>query len=358
MTAKKSVQPAIQSTDALARHLGLSRWTVSRVLNNHPGVRAETRQRVQDAMLQLGFEPNMMARGLRGTRTMMIGVCFQELDSPVLARKTAMLQQLLRKEGYRAIIELTGGDPLLEEAVIRNFLSIKVDGIVLVGSTLQTRQPIVRQLHAVPTPVVTVDPCSDLPMTQIHLDRIWAMKMIIDHLHELGHRRFALLGFGSDRQYGHLRLRGIGEALQSRGLNVEHAATELHLPGRELQDYNYGYHLGELYLALPQPPSAVIGLNDRIAIGAMKAIVEGGLQVPGNVSIVGFDNLDVTAWTSPTVTTIDQQVELLMSTAASVLLQQIRDPETEKRQSQLIRPVLKNRMSTGPAPTNGKTAAH
>ncbi|MDV7399749.1 substrate-binding domain-containing protein, partial [Arthrospira platensis SPKY1] len=97
---------------------------------------------------------------------------------------------------------------------------------------------------------------------------------------------------------------------------------------------------------MPHPPSAVIGLNDRIAIGAMKAILEGGLKVPEQVSIVGFDNLDVSAWTTPTVTTIDQQVELLMSTAASVLLQQIRDPEAEKLQTQLIRPVLKNRMST------------
>lgn len=100
----------------------------------------------------------------------------------------------------------------------------------------------------------------------------------------------------------------------------------------------------------------MVGLNDRIAIGAMKAILEGGLQVPSNVSIVGFDNLDVTAWTHPTVTTIDQQVELLMATAASVLMQQIRDPETEKHQAQLIRPVLKNRMSTGPVPLSGKTA--
>lgn len=194
MTAKKTIQPAIQSTDALARHLGLSRWTVSRVLNEHPGVKEETRLKVQEAMLQLGFEPNRMARGLRGSRTMMIGICFQELDSPVLARKTAMLQHFLRKEGYRAIIELTGGDPLLEEAAIRHFLGIKVDGIVLVGSTLQTSQPIVRQLDAIPTPVVTVDPASNLPMTQIHLDRVWAMKMIIDHLHEAGHRRFCIVG--------------------------------------------------------------------------------------------------------------------------------------------------------------------
>ena len=113
----------ITSTKDLAEHLGLSRWTVSRVLNGHPEVKEETRRRVLDAARELGFSPNAMARGLRGGSTGLVGVCFQEIESPALAKKTAFLQQQLRAMGFQGMIELTDGDPNLEESVLRHFLS-------------------------------------------------------------------------------------------------------------------------------------------------------------------------------------------------------------------------------------------
>src|SRR5690606_23635790 len=106
--------PGVATTSALARHLGLSRWTVSRVLNGHPGVRPDTVARVRAAMDELGFTPDPLARGLRGTPTGAVGVCFSELESPILARKTATLQRLLREAGLRSLIELTNGEADLE----------------------------------------------------------------------------------------------------------------------------------------------------------------------------------------------------------------------------------------------------
>lgn len=119
----------ISSTKDLAQHLGISRWTVSRVLNGHPEVKEESRIRVLEAAGELGFSPNAMARGLRGGPTGLIGVCFQELESPALAKKMAFLQQELRTWGFQAMIELTDGDPELEESVIRHFLSLRTEGI-------------------------------------------------------------------------------------------------------------------------------------------------------------------------------------------------------------------------------------
>lgn len=343
---------AVDSTAALAETLGLSRWTVSRVLNGHPGVKEATRRRVVDAMTRLGFQPNAMARGLRGSQTRLIGVCFQEIETPVLARKVATLQNQLRQENYRAIIELTAGDPLLEEEVIRHFLAMRVDGIVLAGSTLPAVHPLVAQLRDGAAGAVAIDPAQDLPLPQVNLDREHAMDLKVGHLADLGHRDFAILGVESDPIYGSRRMQGLRKAARRRGLGFRDHFRSLSLAGYDLQDYDYGYHLGREYLGLENRPTALICLNDRIALGACKAIQEAGVSIPAECSVIGFDNLEVTAWARPALSTIDQQIELMIATAVSMLMQSVRARETSaERQS--IRPSLRVRESTGRC---GKTA--
>lgn len=340
--------PPVDSTAALAETLGLSRWTISRVLNGHPGVKEATRRRVVEAMARLGFQPNAMARGLRGSQTRLIGVCFQEIETPVLARKVASLQNQLRQENYRAIIELTGGDPVLEEEVIRHFLAMRVDGIVLAGSTLAAGHPLVAQLRDGAAAAVAIDPAHNLPLPQVNLDREYAMELKVRHLTELGHRSFAILGMESDPIYGSRRMQGLRKAARRRGLGFRENFQSLSLPGYDLQDYNYGFQLGREYLALKRRASALICLNDRIALGACKVIQEAGVPIPADCSVIGFDNLEVTAWARPALTTIDQQIELMIATAVSMLMQSVRarEPSAER---QSIRPSLRVRESTGPA---------
>ncbi len=346
----------MDSTAALAEMLGLSRWTVSRVLNGHPGVKEATRRRVVEAMARLGFQPNAMARGLRGSQTRLIGVCFQEIETPVLARKMATLQNQLRQENYRAIIELTAGDPVLEEEVIRHFLAMRVDGIVLAGSTLAAGHSLVVQLRDGAAAAVAIDPANNLPLPQVNLDREYAMELMIRHLAELGHRSFAILGVESDPIYGSRRMQGLRKAARRHGYGFRESFQSLSLPGYDLQDYNYGYQLGREYLALAHRPTALICLNDRIALGASKVIQEAGVSIPGACSVIGFDNLEVTAWARPALTTIDQQIELMIATAVSMLMQSIRTRETPaERQS--IRPSLRVRESTGQAPAAVKARA-
>jgi DNA-binding LacI/PurR family transcriptional regulator len=338
----------VADTAALARHLGLSRWTISRVLNGHPGVKGETRERVMRAVVELGFEPNRMARGLRGAPSGLIGVCFQQLDAPILARKTAVLQRLIRAAGYRGILELTDGDGNLEATVIRHFLSIRVDGLVLVGSSLMPEDPVVGILEQGRVPVVCVDPIHRLPFASVHLDRAAAMEKVVGHLHGMGHRRFALLGMASDNLYGTTRFRGLREAAMRRGMDFERDFISLSLNGYDLQEYNYGRALGQQVLEIPveSRPTALIALNDRIAIAVARVLLEAGVQIPEECSIVGFDNLDVSAWVRPSLTTIDQQLPLLMTAAKDLLVAQLTGEEPARNRSVTVQPALVQRDST------------
>ena len=344
----KSALIKIQNTSALAEHLGLSRWTVSRVINGHAGVKAETAARVRAAIHDIGFLPNPMARSLRGGRTGTIGVCFQELESPLLARKTSILQQMLREENFNALIELTNRNRALEEKVIRHFIATRVEGIVLVGSLQRPTDAGAVLLAHEKVPVVLIDPEVSLPYPEVSLDREEAMRLVLEHLYSLGHRSFAVLGIDPEDAYGARRWRGIRNTAKTLGISLKTQISSYFKPDYHQHDYRYGEYLAGQLLRSGVLPTAVIALNDRVAMGAIKRLRAAGLEVPRDLSIVGYDNLDFTDYSQPTLTTVDQHVELLMQTARGILLRSIRDGNERGPQRQQIAPVLIERESTAP----------
>ncbi len=347
-TDKSPEGPArVAGTAGLAAHVGVSRWTVSRVLNGHTGVREQTRQRVLAAVERLGFEPNRLARGLRGVPSGLVGVSFPHLEAMVLAQKSQALARELRGVGYRGIFEMPEGDPEVEAAVVRHFLSIKVDGIVLIGSTLPVDAPVLREVAASRTGIVAVDPREPLPVARVSLDRAKAVELKVRLLHDLGHRRIAVLGFRSDDMYGPARIGGVKRAAKLLGLDEGAAFVWLDAAGYGLQDYRYGAVLAEQVLALgPDGPTALLCLNDRMALGAMVALRQAGRRVPEDYSVVGFDNLPETAWTLPPLTTIDQNIPVLMGWARRALWNAIQGGSPLHKR---VEPRLVLRASTGPA---------
>lgn len=330
----------ITSTKDLAEHLGLSRWTVSRVLNGHPEVKEETRRRVLDAARELGFSPNAMARGLRGGSTGLVGVCFQEIESPALAKKTAFLQQELRTMGFQGMLELTDGDPDLEESVLRHFLSLKSDGIILVASTLKANNSTIRYLIEAEIPTVLIDPIHDLPFPSIHLDRTAIMEKMVDHLWERGHRQFALLGIESDPVLGHHRTDGIRRGVEKQNVSYAQCVSSYVELGFGLQDYGYGYSLAKTVLEKGDQATAWIAMNDRLAIGALTYLREKGIAVPQDLAVVGFDNLDISPWYDPSLTTVDHVIPKLFREAVATLIKQIQDPSDVNPVKEWILPEL------------------
>jgi DNA-binding LacI/PurR family transcriptional regulator len=337
----------VAGTAGLARHLGVSRWTVSRVLNGHSGVREETRQRVLAAVDDLGFEPNVLARGLRGLPSGLVGVSFPHLEAMVLAQKSQVLQQALKESGYRALFEMPEGDPEVEAAVVRHFLSINVDGIVLIGSTLEPDDPILKEVKERDLRIAAVDPRWALPIPRVSLDRGRAMEIKLRHLYELGHRRIGVLGFSSDDMYQTVRRRGLRRAAGRLGLDFENDLCFIDEPGHHQQSYAFGSLLAGKALEMGRRgPTALFCLNDRIAIGAMRGLQEAGKRVPEDYSVIGLDNLPETEWTNPPLTTVDQNIGSLMERVQAALWQ---PANSERPVHYKVEPLLVVRASTGKA---------
>jgi len=322
------------------------------VLNGHPEVKPETSRRVREAMIQLGFVPSPVGRALRGGRTGMVGVCFQALGSPIVARKIATLQRVLRAAGFRALFELTDGQPEIELEVVRHFIAMKLDGLVLVGGmTTENEAAILAMLGQHHVPVVLIDPARHFDLATVELDREHGVRLAMEHLLDLGHTRFALLGIDEAVAYGHARLEGIRKVARSRRLAFDRQIVTLADPAPEGLDFAYGRRLAERYLELSNPPRAILALNDQVAVGAMTRLQQAGLSVPGDVSIVGFDNLEVSAHVNPRLTTIDQQVDAIMTDAVALLsLQASPEGASAADRARIVRPALVVGESTGRAP--------
>lgn len=309
--------PVVRSTEELAERLGLSRWTVSRALNNHPAVKAETRERVLAAARDLHFAPNQMARHLQGGRTGLVGVCFNELESPVLVKKISILHRLLRDSGRRGLIELTHGDPRAERDVIAHFARMRVDGVITVYSQAASDEALNALLGGSDARVVHVDPLTESLRPAATMDRAMAMRLIVGHLVGLGRRRLALVGIRRGRYPD--RWRGLRAAFKKYRLTEPADVRVWAHEDSEAQDYAYGRTLAEELLADGFRSDAIIALNDRVALGAMNRLQAAGWRFPQDCAIVGFDNIDVAEHCAPALTTIDHQSDLIMQEALTLL---------------------------------------
>lgn len=329
----------VNTTLALAQHLGLSRWTVSRALNGHPGVREETAQRVQRAMDSLGFSPNALARGLRGGKTRVVGICFQTFGTPVFSKKLIALQSALRREGYRAIIELIEEDADAEKAVIRHFVSLQVDGMIFVGGPSKANLPLVLALRdSSSIAALLIDPAESLDLPQIRLDRGHAMKISMKKLHDQGHRNVVIMGIRDDVIYGSERV----ESLQSicHDLDMEWGVDAVLFNDGDSKgmDFEAGRRLGVQFLKDNKGATGILAINDQVAIGAMRALQEGGIRIPDDVSIVGFDNLDCSQHLYPSLASVDQRIDFVAQTAVDELMRHMQQNKTGSSECLWVKP--------------------
>lgn len=330
----------ISDTSALARHLGLSRWTVSRALNGHPGVKAETVRRVHEAMEEIGFSPNLLARGLRGGKTGVIGVCYQSFGTAVFSQKLLALQRSLRANGYRAMIELIESSAELEWEAIKHFLSLKAEGIIFVGGPAgDNARKAEKVLKAEGVAAVAIDPIGETVLPRVALDREYAMEIAIARLVELGHRKIALFGIEESVLYGNVRIKGLKKAAKRFGLDWSRDVQQYTDQQNHGMDYTAGRSIAQAALdSASFSATAVFAINDQVAIGAMGKLQESGKRVPEDISIIGFDNLDVASHLHPTLATIDQRIGAVTDLAIDTLVAQIRGAAPQAFQS--VKPLL------------------
>lgn len=344
---KSKTPPVIRSTADFARHVGLARTTVSRVLNGQPGLKPKTIERVQRALAETGFTPNAHAVHLKGKRTSMIGVCMQDLLTPPGVRKLATLQRVLRARGISSLIEVfspgTGRD------VVRHFQSLRVEAVVFIGQFhIEEIEARIAELIAQGTPHLVIDHFGLKNANTVAMDRAVGMTKVMNHLIDLGHRRFGLLGMTNQPTTRIDRLPGIRSALRARGFDFDACTVSLDHLHERIEDFEYGRKLAESFASRTDRPTAFVGLNDAIAIGALRGFQDAGLRVPADISVTGFNNQEICHMTSPTLTTVDQAIDATIATAAEIILAQLDGDRPEKPLIKTIPPELVLGESTGP----------
>ncbi len=348
LSSKTKLPAVIRSTADFARHVGLARTTVSRVLNSQPGLKQKTIDRVQRALAETGFTPNAHAMHLKGKRTSMIGICMENLATPPGVRKLATLQRVLRARGFSSLIEVF--TPGAGRDIVRHFLSLRVQAVIFIGhfhrEEIEAR---IAELNAHGTPHLVVDHFGLKGANTVSLDRASGMETVMNHLLDHGHRTFGLLGLSKGPVSRYDRLSGVQAALRARGLEFEACTVSLdHLHERQ-NDFQYGRKLAPSFMDQVVRPTAFVGYNDEIAIGALRGFQDAGLKLPRDASITGFNNQDICHMTLPTLTTVDQNIETTVATAADWILSQLDLPPRTKPFIKTIEPRLVIGESTGPA---------
>jgi LacI family transcriptional regulator len=326
--------------------------TVSRVFNGYTDVSAETRQRVLASARKLDYMPSAAARTLVKRRSELIGVILftgrehPDLQHPFFLEVLAGLKHALGDRGYDLLLfssEQAGGDNNGAHAYARRARHHRVDGVVVLAVD-DAEHPELKKLIASGTPVVAVDlVLTGKRASYVASDNLGGGRLAVRHLHDLGHRRIATISGLAHTKPAQDRLLGYRVELQDLGLEPRHeyeAQGDFYTESGEAA-------MREL-LALPEPPTAVFCASDMMAVGAIKAIEEAGLRCPRDVSIVGFDDIQLAEYVSPALTTIRQDKRALGAAAAQSLAQLIEDPDTVP--PVLVLPVeLVRRGSTGPA---------
>lgn len=285
----------------MAREAGVSMATVSRVVNGNPNVKPVTRKKVLDTIQTLGYRPNAVARGLASKKTTTVGVIIPDISSLFYAELARGIEDIATMYKYNII--LCNSDQKTEKEIhlVNTLLEKQVDGLLFMGdSILQEHLDV---LTTSPVPIIlasTLDPKGQIPSVNIDCKQATydATQLLIDK----GHQKIGYIsGPLKDLQAGQLRLTGYTDALKAAGLKLDEALVKY-------GDYRYesGLEATEGWLKSDHKPTAVLAMSDEMAIGAIHACQDQGLDVPLDIEVIGFDNTRLANMVRPRLTSVVQ----------------------------------------------------
>lgn len=326
----------------VARHANVSIATVSHVINDSRPVSDELRQRVQQAMAELGYHRNTVARALRSKQSLTIGVIVPDSTNPFFAEVTRGIEDVSLANDYSAIICDSRSELAREIMHTNNLLTKQVDGIIYVAGGAGSDHISTLAERELPVVLIERDP-QELAVDAVLISNYEGAQMAVQHLLDLGHQRVACITGPSQ-----LTLRG-----ERLGGFVDTLVQRYDLPDEYIAEGGFscesGYVQCQRLLKLPTPPTAIFCFNDLMAIGALRAAHEAGVTVPDELSIVGFDDVFLTAYVVPPLTTIRLPIHEMGSQAMELILDRIAAPTAPPNHRQL--PIeLVIRASTAPPP--------
>jgi len=304
---------------------GVSAMTVSRVVNGHGGVDAETQKRVEDAIRTLDYVPNRIARGLLSHKTATIGLIIPDVANPYFAPVVRGVESAARKAGYRVLLCNSEGDLRLEREYIDDLVSHRVEGLVLAAASDRSRSNILAILRG-SFPLVLIDRAlPDVECDVVVSDNVGGAKRLVEHLISVGHRTIAHITDAEDTSTGRERFQGYREALAANGIEFR---SELVV--RTTVDRIGGFRAAQEILGRHPSPTVMFAVNNMTAVGAMQALRERGLSVPEHMGLVCFDDVEHLAILSPFLTVVDQPSETVGSLGAQLLLERMSGKASER----------------------------
>lgn len=300
----------------VAKAAGVSHSTVSRALAGHPRIPAETRARIERLAQEMGYIPSAVARGLAMQQRRTLGVIVASLTDPYASEVVSGIEAAARAQDFTVILTSSGGDAARELAAVQTMVGQRVDGLILVSA--RSGELTLPLLSRAPFPIVLVNsPQRGARVYSVSSDNAHGAALAVDHLFELGHRRVAIIGGPIESASARERLAGYRATLAAHDLKVDEALL-LAGDGTPAAGEKGLRHL----MALPanRRPTAIFCYNDLTAIGALHAAHRLGLAVPAELSLVGFDNIALSALSWPPLTTVDQRKQEMGRLAAHIIL--------------------------------------
>ncbi len=305
---------AVSLRDVAAR-AGVSIKTVSNVVNDYVHVAASTRARVQQAIDDLNYRPNLSARNLRSARTGLVALAVPELDSPYFAELARHVVRAAETRGWTVLVDQTDGLADRERLVMDGIRGHLIDGLIF-SPLASGREELVARRDSTPM-VLLGERVYDGPFDHVAIDNVAAARLAVEHLLGLGRRRVAAIGEQRHESAGtaRLRARGYGEALRANGIE----------PAAELVRFTESYHRADGAAAMADlldegaAPDAVFCFNDLMALGALRTLAERGVRVPQDIAVVGFDDIEDGRYSIPSLTTVRPDKQALAERAVDLL---------------------------------------
>lgn len=327
----------------IARDLGVSVVTVSKVLRNHSDIGEETRERVLKRMKELNYQPNLAARALVTGKTYTVGLIVPDLTHPFFGEVAKGLSRVLREKGYGLIISSSEENPELEQQEIEQLLARRVDALIIASAQWTVES--FRHIEERKTPYVLLDrQFSGLPANFVGVDDVAVGAMATEHLLASGCKRVAHIR-GPEVSTALGRLEGYRQAFAARGLAPPAGCVVAGASGDDRGDVS-GYKAMRELLALEPRPDGVFCYNDPTAMGALKAILRAGLRVPEDVAVIGCGNVLYAELLRVPLSSIDQDSASIGEHAARLALSLVAAKSPPRPRTVLIDPKLVVRQSS------------
>jgi LacI family transcriptional regulator len=326
----------------VARLAGVSKRTVSRVINNSPKVGKATRERIQKIIDELGYSPNAQARGLAARRSYLLGMIYDNPDALYINDVQRGVLSVCREFGYELVVHPCDmkAETLTSEAV--NFVSrSKLDGVIILPPVSENNDLAGALAKANVNYVRLASIALDSAEHVVISNERSAAAAMAEYLLELGHRRIGYIAGPKGMKSTRERLEGFCDALEKHGCKPDKGML-----ARGAYTFESGIECARRLLANAEPPTAIFASNDEMAVGAINAAQDMGLNVPGDLSVAGFDDSILASRIMPSLTTIRRPVREMASLATTKLIASIDGRDDEARAIVILVPALVARNST------------